>query len=311
MLRLKRWTKIGKRDGVGMEENGPREQTRPTRRKIDYLKRLMAQAGVGSRVSYHLDSTETKLTTLVIGYEIDDYYLFLMRDIEFIEEGNIGKVVLHTNEGSVAMSHIHCVRLLVPGDSTTIDRKLDYQSRSGLGARGSLTPGSYLKLITNGGRGQQSLKVEVEVGRHTKLTVGPHKGMHVAVLDVKFGTLEEHETRKEVRIPCSMPAVITRDSDSSSLVATVLDYSDSAMRVLLDDTHADWPVAGSNALVTIEFQTSAERDPVQLQCRCTKARDGERVLRMEQIVRDGAAQPFTNVDSLEIKIDLMHCADRG
>jgi len=111
------------------------DQSRPTRRKIEYLRRMFEAMGIGRRIVYLPEYTESKLRleTVVIGYKINEEFVFLARDLEFIEEGPNIRIAVHTRSGREIISRIEQIAILVPGDSSATDRQLDANARAGLG----------------------------------------------------------------------------------------------------------------------------------------------------------------------------------
>jgi hypothetical protein len=283
------------------------DQSRPTRRKIEYLRRMFEAMGIGRRIVYLPEYTESKLRleTVVIGYKINDEFVFLARDLEFIEEGPNIRIAVHTRSGREHISRIEQIAILVPGDSTATDRQLDANARATLGGRGSLGRNTGLTLISTGVK-EGNLKVEVQVQRHILLDEGVHKGMHVAVLDVLLGTLDDHEPRKKIRVPCSLPAIVTREGRVETWPCTILDYSETAIRAVLVDPNGRWPRFDRGRLANLRFQPNPEKPAVSLRCSCIKSRGTEAVFRMDYIVRGEVVLPFEIVDAMEIKIDLIN-----
>ena len=286
------------------------DAARPTRRKIEYLQRMFDALTIGSRITYLPEYTDSKfrVETLVIGYRINEHAVFRARDVEFIHDEPGLRLRINTRHGPETLTRIEEIKLLIPGDTKAADRQLDLNARAALGGRGSLGRGTRLTLVSTALK-ESNQKVEVEVERHTLLTEGPHKGMHVAVLDVMLGTLEEHEPRKQTRIPCHCPAEVTRDDSEQLWAATVLDYSESSMRLRLDHDDAKWPRFDKGRLANIRFSPAPDKPPLMLRCTCLKARDREAIFRMDYIVRAAGIMPFETVDALEIKIDLMKVAE--
>lgn len=284
--------------------------SRPTRRKIEYLQRMFEALAIGSRITYLPEYTDSKfrVETIVIGYRINEHAIFRARDLEFLRDEFGTRLVVHTRHGPETVPRIDEIRLLIPGDTKAADRQLDLNARAALGGRGSLGRGARLTLVSTVLK-EGNQKVEVEVERHSLLTEGPHKGMQVAVLDVMLATLEDHEPRKKIRIPCHCPAEVTRDDSEHLWAATVLDYSETSMRLRLNHDEDKWPRFDKGRLANIRFSPSPDKPPVMLRCTCLKSREREAIFRMDYIVRDAGIMPFETVDALEIKIDLMKAAE--
>ena len=107
-------------------------------------------------------------------------------------------------------------------------------------------------------------------------------------------------------VPCSLPAMVTREGRVETWPCTILDYSETAIRAVLVDPNGRWPRFDRGRLANLRFQPNPDKPPVSLRCSCIKSRGTEAVFRMDYIVRGETVLPFEIIDAMEIKIDLIN-----
>ncbi len=293
--------KLGSGSGKDQTAGGQR----PTRLKIEHLRRMINAVKIGCRIRYHKEYEENSiLESLVIGYRINDIFVFRQSDISFSSDGDVPRLVIRTPQGVEEIARVEKVQLVVPS-AIGEEKKLDYDSRANLGMRGPFAPRTRLVLMSYSYTGEH-LKLEAEVHRNQKLVEGVHAGLQVALLDVMLGTLDSHEPREHTRVEANLSVTVCKNGTENIFPAMLLDFSEKSLRLALDRPGDSWPALGKKDFVLIGMKSSLEKPLFKLRCNLIGERGDERVFEMTHIIRQGNSAPFEMIDALEIKIDLMH-----
>lgn len=296
--------KVKKNNAEG-SQNEHSTGKRATRHRVNSLRRLLNAVKIGGRIRYHKEyEGESILETLIIGYRINDLFVYRQADIDFIEEDDLPTVVINTAEGRKKLSRIEAIQLIVPG-AIGEEKKLDYDSRANLGRRGPFAPKANLVVMTTNFDGEH-LRLETEVHRNLKLTEGVHKGLQVALLTVMLGTLDTHEPRQHTRVSANIAVTLCKNGKETVMPAQLIDFSEKSIRLALDSADDRWPEFSKKDFALVGIKSALDKPLVKLKCQCIKERGEERIFEMTHIVRHGKTTPMEMIDALEIKIDLMN-----
>ena len=251
---------------------------RPSRLKVEQLERVLSAVKIGNRIRYHKEYEEnTVLESLVIGYRINDQFVYRQNDIRFSSDGDRPRVVIRTEKGMKELSTIDSVQLVVPS-AIGEERKLDYDSRANLGMRGQFATNTRLVIMSYSFSGEH-LKLEAEVYRNQKLMDGVHAGLQIALLDVLLKTLESHEPRSHTRVEANLSVTVCKNGNEKIFPALLLDFSEKCLRLGLDKPEDSWPEMGKKDFVLVGMKPSLEKPLFKLQCNLIGVRGDERILK--------------------------------
>lgn len=284
------------------------EQTKPTPSlgtRVDAYKRLLNCFKIGNRLRFHPEyEDDTVLEALIIGYYVEGEYIYQQKNIEITTIDGIPTLTIKTPQGTHSYSRIHEFYLIVPRD-VGVEEKLDYDSLANLGNTGPFKKGAALKLMSFQ-PGRDNLSCEATVHRNIKMEAGLHAGLTIVQLKPALGTVQEYEPRSETRVNTNLPAHFHFNGEREFLRCYILDYSESAMRVGLIDEDKKWPEFGKKDMGIFCLKLSKESPITKLQCECVDQRGKERIFKVSKINRQGQFVPFTRLDSLEFKVNLMN-----
>lgn len=170
---------------------------------------------------------------------------------------------------------------------------------------GPFKKGAALKLMSFQ-PGRNNLSCEAMVQRNLKLESGPHNGLTVVQLEPALGTVQEYEPRSETRIHTHLPAHFHFNGGSEFIRTYVLDFSESAMRLGLMDEGKEWPTFTKKDMGVLCMKLAKDSPVIKLECQCVDKRGNERIFKVNKISRQGQFIPFSKLDALEMKVNLMN-----
>ena len=278
---------------------------KPTRRRIEQIARLLETVKIGTRIRYHQEYEEHAIIEgLVIGYEIEGRAVYRQSEIGFEITEQTAALILKGDSEDRSFSRIGEFNLIVPG-ATGEELKLDYDSRASLSRRGAFAPNSVLTVMSSVAQGSH-VKFNAEVLRNRILDKGPHSGLQVAVLSVGLGTLTDHEPRSNARINTRLCVTTSKNGTEPMMTAELQDFSEDCMRLALESDSDSWPEFSKKDFLVVGIRPNLEKPLVKLQCECVAERRSERVFKITHVLREGKSEPYTRIDALELKVDLMN-----
>ncbi|GAA5317646.1 MAG: hypothetical protein AseanaTS_28510 [Candidatus Pelagadaptatus aseana] len=287
------------------KKNEPSKPATPLGTRVDAYKRLLDCFKIGNRLRFHPEfEDDTVLEALIIGYYVEGQFIYQQKHIDINVIEGIPSLTIKTPQGTQSYSRVSEFYLVVPRD-VGLEEKLDYDSRATLGNTGPFKKGAALKLMSFQ-PGRDNLSCEAMVHRNIKMESGPHTGLTVVQLKPSLGTVQEYEPRSETRVNTHLPAHFHLNGGNDFLRCYILDYSESAMRVGLIDEDNSWPEMGKKDMGIFCLKLSKDSPITKLQCDCVDQRGKERIFKVTKINRQGQFVPFTRLDSLEFKVNLMN-----
>ncbi|NHN35878.1 hypothetical protein G8764_01050 [Pseudomaricurvus alcaniphilus] len=290
---------------------GPKSEAAfPARQRLLQLQRFVRAIRIGSRIRYHQEYEEgSSLETLVVGYQVNGHRVFRPGDIRF-EADDLGIRVVICEGGQVHdITRIESFALIVP-DTSGEERQLDYDSRAQLSRLGPLGPRSRLVLMSSGFASDvEHLKCEAEVYRRSQLQEGVHARLHVVLLTVALGSLEEHEPRKSSRLSTDLCVTVCKNGTDQVMTAWLRDFSEESIRLELEHEADSWPSFGKKDYLLVGLKAAVDKPLRKLRCECVEERGGARIFKVTHISSQGQPIPYQKLDALELKIDLMGLAE--
>lgn len=273
--------------------------------RVDNYRRILDCFKIGTRLRFHPEyDDDTILEALVLGYYVEDVYVFQQKNISIEVIDGVPSLTLSGPHGSTSYSRIDKFYVVVPRD-IGIEETLDYDSRATLGNMGPFKKGAALKLMSVQ-PGRDNISCEAVVHRNLKIDSGPHNGLTVVQLDPALGTMQEYEPRSETRINTNLPGHFHFNGGSEFIRTYILDFSESAMRLGLMDDGVQWPNFGKKDMGVLCMKLAKDSPVIKLECQCVDQRGNERIFKVRKISRQGQFIPFTKLDALEMKVNLMN-----
>lgn len=272
--------------------------------KSDTIKSLVDCFRIGSRIRFHREYEDTiVMESIIIGYCIEGQLLFQPKQVVINRDDGQISITVKTQNGIETYTSLTEFFLLLPAD-VDLESQLDTDSRAALGKRGPFVKGNFLKLMSFQ-PGQDNLCCEAIVNRNMKMNSGLYAGRAVTQLELCLGTVEVFEPRCESRVHTALPVNILVDDEREFLEAEMLDFSESAIRIGLRNPQDAWPNYGKKDKPVISFTVPITNALLTIECHCSAERGLERIFEIERIKRQGQFVVFTDIDALELKINLL------
>jgi hypothetical protein len=277
----------------------------PVLYRTEILKGLMECFRIGSRIRFHREYEDTIIMeSLVIGYCIEGQLIFQPKQILINDIDGETSITIQTKTATETYTRLSDFYLLLPAD-IDLESQLDTDSRAILGKRGPFIKGNFLKLMSFQ-PGNDNLSCEAIVNSSMKMTSGLHAGRSITQLEICIGTIDVFEPRCEARVNTLLPIKISSEESGEIIEAQMLDFSEAAIRIGLSNMNDKWPTYGKKNNPIISFTVPGTPAPMTLECKCTDVRGMERIFEIEKVKRQGQFLPFTDIDALELKINLLN-----
>lgn len=274
--------------------------------RIEAARRIMKWFPIGSRIRYYPELEEKgMMDSLIMGYVVDKIPVFRQADISIADTSTSPVLRVIDETGEVRVKDRYEDFYLVIPASSGEELKLDYDTRASMGQQGHFGKYTKLTLLTQNGN-QGNISIEAEVHRNVELKKGVHAGHKVALLSVLLGTVEAYEPRAQIRIATRLPVTVSKNGSETVLSAVMLDVSESALRLVLEDDRQAWPEFGSKDFVIVGLKADRESPMQRFKCRPIRTAGNERVFAIEQVHRQGRYEPFSTLDAMELKIHFLN-----
>ena len=276
----------------------------PATYKSETIKSLVDCFRIGSRIRFHREYEDAiVMESIIIGYCIEGQLIFQPKQVVIKRDDAGVSISVKTKNGIETYSRLSEFFLLLPAD-VDLESQLDTDSRATLGKRGPFVKGNFLKLMSFQ-PGQDNLCCEAIVNRNMKMNSGLYAGRAVTQLELCLGTVEVFEPRCEARVNTALPVNLHVNDEREFLEAEMLDFSETAIRIGLRNSKDEWPNYGKKDRPVISFTVPITNALMTVECQCSGERGLERIFEIERIKRQGQLVAFTDLDALELKINLL------
>lgn len=278
----------------------------PQHNQTRLIKQIIDHFAIGDRIKYSIEYEQhSKLETIIIGYKLDDYFVFTNNDIRFDGDDSNPQLLLKTGEGEIALRHFSTFQIMLPGDLKE-EVKLDYVTRANMGTRGQFGLNKVLTLyaIKNN---RLCVSIDSVVRRNLVLSKGVHSGRQVALLELVLRSYEMIDQRKNFRLETSIEAILEDNSSGECYQCTMRDFSEQALRLRLDQQFAaigERLAAGEQAVV-IRLQLSDRHAPTVLQAQPLRREGSDLIMRVEAIEQPQGFIDYQMIDALDLKIAIL------
>ncbi|WP_455199424.1 hypothetical protein [Kaarinaea lacus] len=259
----------------------------------------------GGKVRYYPQYVkEATLNTIVLGYGVNNQYIYSPVDIGHQADGERDVIRLNVDGHEVLVREIENFCLLIPCNRDDQNR-LDVESKAKLGPQGPFRIDNTISLVACSSGGTLSY-VDTVVRKVISLTSGIYAGHEVVVLDVIPDSLELTDQRQHYRLHTQIPATLTID-DRDVYQCMLKDLSEESVRLEFDKASDELvALTASNRLtLMVNFGTGSQPKEYVLDGMMYRKTDTSLVMKLQGIHKDNAVVPIDLVDVLDIKASLL------
>lgn len=293
----KRETSTGPGKAAALKAGGPIEVAKFT----EFLRYFPP----GEKVRYYPEYLkEATMDTIVLGYGVNNQYIYSPIDIRHQPDGERDVIRLNVDGHEVLVREINHFCFLIPCNRNDQNR-LDVESKAKLGSHGPFRINNIISLIACSSGGTLSY-VDTLVRKVVSLTSGIYAGHEVVVLDVIPDSLVLNDQRQHYRLHTWIPATLTVD-DRDVCQCTLKDLSEESVRLEFENTSEELAMlTGSQHLtLMVNFGTESQPREYVLDGVMYRKTDTSLVVKLQGIHKDNTVMPIDLVDVLDIKANLL------
>lgn len=272
---------------------------------IAKLTELFRYFPMGEKMRYYPEfQKEGALETIVLGYSVNDQFIFSPVDIRCQQDGERDVLRLTVDGHERLVQEVESFSLLIPFNQDD-ENKRDYGRRAELGPRGPFRRRNTITLLACSSGGTLS-HLDTEVRKVLPLTNGIYAGHEVVVLDVLPSSLKLTDQRQHYRLQTEIPAILAiREGETHA--CTLLDFSEESVRLQFDEVTADIMALTEFRRLKLDFNVGADGNgkSYALDGVMYRKTDNRLVMKLQGIYRNGKAQSLGLVDILDIKASLL------
>ncbi len=268
------------------------------------LKVLIDYFALGKKLRYIPEfKNEIVFDTIVVGYGVNEHFVYSRDSIEFDGEGNPLRFLIGEARDELPVAKVRRFFLLVP-DTSDQEQTLDYHRRAMLG-RGQFTKGNAITLIASAsGRGQVTL--DTEVAKPVTLKDGPYANEPMVLLIPEVDTLDFVDNRKKSRSPTRVPVALYPGNEGPAHVCLLVDFSETTVQLRSEDGQGAMPTMPSNGEVIIVVDLGSTAKTYTIKGLVLRSAPDSCVLRLEELHKNNRFVRFSVMDSLELKSGLLN-----
>lgn len=273
------------------------------------LCRVMQHFPVGAKVQYYPEyRKEIVLESVVIAYIINGEQIYSANGLSCDEKS--GGLTFEEQGVRKSYSKIKGFNIIVPV-FTQSEAKLDYVRREELLKIGGLVAGNNITLMAEQQNGQVPV-IDTTVKKRTVLKEGYYANQTVALLEVDAESLLLTDQRVHLRLSTNIPARVrvTRRNEYRDLVATMLDFSDTSLRLeIAGEVNPDSGVEPlklreSDDLI-ISFNLPGRSEQISLLGDIFRIEGDAVVVMLKGMVEKGQVARLGQIEILKIKANLL------
>lgn len=297
-------TLFGKSLGSSGDKGSSSAVAAPTRVELDRIKTLIEFFPIGKKLRYYPEfKQDIVFDTLVVAYCVNGDFIYSGDAIDHDAEGFPSAFRFGEDNKRMPVSALKVFQLLVP-DTSDLEMKLDYQRRALIGRGKQFNKGNYISLISNaGGRGVST--VDTEVAKKVVLPDGPYAHSTMVLLTPELRTLVVTDQRRKSRTKISAPVIVSMPSGGFYGPCTIIDISDSGVRIRVRDRGTTFPSMQRGDDVIIEVDLGEAEKHYSIKGSIIRSASETCVVQLSGQFRDGRFSVFSPLDLLELKAGLI------
>ena len=292
----------------GKAPDALRAATRAAGAPIDLarIKTLIDFFPIGKKLRYYPEfKQEIVFDTLIVAYCVNGHFVYSPDAIERDSDGC--PMVFHSADDNVRTAAVKLTsfELLVP-DTSDLEIGLDYGRWAQIGRGRQFNIGNCISLISNaGGKGVSTL--DTEVAKPIDLPDGPYAHSQMVLLTPDLDSLAVSDQRKKSRTRINAPVTLVLPEKTVSGPCTIVDISDSELRIRVRDRGTAMPAMQRGDVVFIETQTREAEGQRRYFIKGTVIRRAAEtcVIALQGQIKAGKVIALTPLDLLELKAGLL------
>lgn len=260
---------------------------------------------IGKKLSYCPEfKKEIVFDTILVGYCVNGNFVYSGESVDRDSEGH--PTVFRAGEGQeqTPVARVTLFQLAVP-DTTDLETKLDYQRRALIGRGRQFIKGNSISLISKAGmRGVST--VDTEVAKQVILKDGPYAHTRMILLTPELDTLVVTDQRREARAKTCVPVRVSFFDDKLSVICTVSDMSDSAVRIRVRDRDTTMPAMNRGDEVMLDIDLGEAERRYTIKGVVFRRSADSCIIMLEGLFSEGKLSAFSPLDSLALKAGLLN-----
>jgi len=269
------------------------------------LTELFRYFPLGEKIRYYPEyQKEGALETIVLGYSVNDQFIFSPVDIRCQQDGERDVLRLTVDGQESLVQEVESFSLLIPFNQED-ENKRDYGRRAELGPRGPFRRHNIVTLLACSTGGTLS-NLDTKVRKVMPLSSGIYAGHEVVVLDVMPSSLKLTDQRQHYRLQTELPASLTiRDGETHG--CTLLDFSEGSVRLLFHELTADIMALSEFRRLKLDFCVGENGGgkSYSLDGVMYRKTDDRLVMKLQGIYKNDKPVSLGLVDILDIKASLL------
>lgn len=268
------------------------------------LQMLVSHFPIGYKPRYYPEFQRNIIfQTILIGYRVNDHYLYARDALLKDEEGQLIGFRISPDQ-VLPLPKLRKFQILLP-DTSEMERKLDYGTRAELGRSGQFTQGNTITLV-----GQSAASgvptVDNLVDRRQILISGPYAKCSTILLTPDFTTLAITDERRKQRIDGGIPARLYFRDDAPCVECILNDFSEQSLRVNIATPGQVMPPLTAADSVIVDFDFGDIGSAYRVRGKVFRRTEKFCVVNLHQILRDGEFERMRMMDVMEIKTGLLN-----
>ncbi len=273
--------------------------------EVPRLTEIIRYFPLGEKIRYYPEyQKEGALDTIVLGYGVNDQYIYSAIDIRYQQESGRDVLCLTVDGEERLVSEVDSFCLLIPFNRDD-ENKRDYMRRAELGPRGPFRRHNVITLMACSTGGILS-HLDTVVRKILPLKSGIYAGHEVVLLDVIPRSMKLTDQRQHYRLQTALPAMlVVKDADTHA--CTLMDFSEESVQLQFPEPNEDLAALTEFRRLTLLFDASNGSQAKQyaldgVMYRKTKT---SLVMKLQGIYKNDKVEPLGLVDILDIKASLL------
>lgn len=268
------------------------------------LVELMRCFPIGSKFRYYPEyHKEITFESIIIAYGINSHFVYTQRDIRVENARGAPVFVLEDDVKDRTIGQVHHFSLLIPDVSVGDAR--DYRRQSGNSQDGRFRRGDILTLMSIFNE-KGIPHVNTMVRKRVLMREGYYANHGVIQLEVLLDTLNHIDQRQQRRVKTSIPATMQFSEDSPHYPCTLVDFTETALRIRLDESGESGVVPlieRRTMIVSLDLPAQSRR--FVLTGKVLRRDTGHFVIALNGKLKDGQVRDFELIDAFDLKATLL------
>lgn len=265
---------------------------------------LMRCFPIGSKFRYYPEyHKEIAFESIIIAYGLNHHLVYTQRDLRIDNEGDAPGVVLEDGGKDHSVTPIRRFDFVIPdvsaGDARDSHRQAD-SLQDGRFRRGDIL--TLMSLCND--KGVPHLNAMVR--KRIVMREGYYANHAVILLEVLLDSLNHIDQRQQRRVKTSIPASVQFSDNSPYFPCTLVDFTETALKIRLDESGASGAVPlieRRNMIVTIDLPALSRR--FVLTGRVLRRDASHFVIVLGGKMKDGHLRDFELIDAFDLKATLL------